>query len=104
MEQNKVIGIVAYITLIGLIVAFILNQTNKDDFATFHIRQSLGIFASGVVISLFSVVPIIGWILAIVGSILVVVMWFFGLISAVNGTMKPVPILGDKFEEWFQSL
>lgn len=104
MEQNKLIGIVAYITLIGLIIAFILNSTNKDPFASFHIRQSLGIFATSIVISLFAVVPFIGWVLAIVASLLILVMWIMGLISAIGGEMKPVPVLGEKFEEWFQAV
>ena len=98
------IGIVSYITLIGLIVAFILNSTNKDPFASFHIRQSLGIFATSILISILAMIPFIGWVLAIVASLLILVMWIMGLISAVGGEMKPVPVLGEKFEEWFQAI
>lgn len=104
MEQNKVIGIVSYITVIGLIVAFILNQNDRDPFPSFHIRQSLGIFITGVGVSFLSIVPLIGWVLAVIGSLLVLVMWLMGLISAIGGEMKPVPVLGDKFEEWFQTI
>ena len=104
MEQNRLIGIVAYITVIGLIVALILNQEKKDPLSSFHIRQALGILISSVGISLLTIVPILGWMLAIVGSLLVLVMWVLGLLSAINGEMKPVPVLGEKFDEWFQNV
>ena len=104
MEQNKLIGIVAYITIIGLIIALILNQEKKDPFASFHIRQSLGIFACSIALSLTAMVPFVGWIVAVVGSILVLVLWVLGLLNAIGGKMTPVPMLGDKFEEWFSSV
>ncbi len=47
MEENKptekTTAIIAYITLIGLIIAFVQNQDKKDEFAKFHIVQSLGL-------------------------------------------------------------
>ena len=104
MEQNKAIGIVAYLTVIGLIIALILNQEKKDPFTSFHIRQSLGLIATGIVLSLIAAVPFIGWIIAIFGSILLFVLWILGIIYAANGEEKPVPVLGAKFEEWFKSI
>lgn len=104
MEQNKLIGIVAYITIIGLVIALILNQEKKDPFAGFHIRQSLGIFVSGIALSLVALVPLIGWILAVVGSLLILVLWVMGLMNAIGGNMTPVPLLGERFEEWFSSV
>jgi hypothetical protein len=32
------------------------------------------------------------------------VLWVIGLMGAINGQEKPVPILGEKFQEWFKSL
>ena len=44
--DKKWIGVVAYITIIGWIVAIIVNNNpeNKTEFGSFHIRQFLGIF------------------------------------------------------------
>lgn len=99
----KVVGIVAYITLIGWIVALIMNNP-KSEFGSFHIRQSLGImllfFASAVVI----VIPFIGWIASILGYLLAFVLWIVGLVGAVQQKTTPVPIIGDKSQEWFQAL
>ena len=41
--SGKTIAIIAYLTLIGLIIAYLLNNSHRDGFANFHIRQSLGL-------------------------------------------------------------
>jgi len=40
------------------------------------------------------VIPILGTIIAVIGSILCFICWILGLIGAVQGTEKPVPLLG----------
>ena len=90
----KVIGIIAYLTLIGWIVALILNSSAKSEFGSFHIRQALGIGLLGL---LLAFIPVIGWILTI---ILVII----GLMSAINGEQKTVPVVGEYFQEWFRGL
>jgi uncharacterized membrane protein len=102
--SDKAIAIIAYITIFGLIIAFILNQDKKDPFGSFHIRQALGIFISGIALSVVAMVPVIGWVAAVIGSLLILVLWIMGLINAINGNMKPVPVLGEKFAEWFKTV
>ena len=41
-KTNSSMHIIAYLTIIGLIIAFISNK-DKDELTTYHIRQSLGI-------------------------------------------------------------
>jgi len=42
--QGKDIALISYLTLIGLLIAFVMNNDKKYEFAKFHIRQSLGMF------------------------------------------------------------
>ncbi len=42
-EDAKKIAIIAYITIIGLIIAYVMNNDKKLPFASYHIRQSLGL-------------------------------------------------------------
>ncbi len=102
--EGKQIGVIAYLTVIGLIAAFIMNMEKNSPFAKFHIRQMLGLFVTGLALGFVSWIPFIGWFLAIVGFFAAIYMWIMGLMSAVNGEMKPLPFLGDKYEEWFQNL
>lgn len=102
--QDKTIAIVAYLTVIGLVVALVMNNDKKDPFSTYHIRQSLGIILTSIALSLINVIPILGWIVSLIGVFVLLYMWIIGLLNAVNGRMKPVPILGEKYEEWFKSI
>ncbi|GJM28450.1 MAG: hypothetical protein DHS20C17_10850 [Cyclobacteriaceae bacterium] len=102
--SDKVIGILAYITIFGLIIAFIMNQEKKDPFGSYHIRQALGIFICSLALSAIAMVPFVGWAVAVIGWLLILVLWVMGLINAISGNMKPVPVLGEKFEEWFKTV
>jgi uncharacterized membrane protein len=103
-NRDKTTGIIAYLTIIGLIAAFVLNKDSKDEFASYHIRQSLGLCLTGVALAVIGLVPFIGWLVSIFGTICLVVLWILGLINALNGLEKPVPILGTKYIEWFKNV
>lgn len=80
---TKATGIVAYITWIGLIIAFCAGDKEG---AKFHLNQALVIFLFG----LLSVVPCLGQIWAI----FILVCWIMGLVAAINEDEKEVPLIG----------
>lgn len=41
--KPKEIAIIAHITIIGWVVALVMNSNNKSSLATFYIRQMLGL-------------------------------------------------------------
>ena len=47
VQEGKMIAIISYITVIGTLIAFIMNQNKHNYFASFHIRQAIGIFLLG---------------------------------------------------------
>lgn len=102
--DEKTIAIIAYLTVIGLVVAFVMNNDKKQAFATYHIRQSLGLVAASLALFIIGMVPILGWIISFFGSLFLLYLWIMGLINAVNYKAKPVPFLGEKFEEWFKTI
>ncbi|MCG2431745.1 DUF4870 domain-containing protein [Aequorivita xiaoshiensis] len=104
IEEGKTIAIIAYITIFGLLIAFLMNNDKKNSFASYHLRQSLGLGLTGIVLSIINIVPILGWIVSFLGSIFLIVLWVIGLMGALNGSEKPVPFLGKKYQEWFKSL
>ena len=55
--DGKTTAIIAHITLIGWIIAIIINSNEKNEFASFYIRQLLGLFLAGLVLAW---IPIIG--------------------------------------------
>lgn len=100
----KTLAIIAYLTVIGLIVAFVLNNDKKDEFTSFHIKQSLGLIIISLGLFVIGMVPVLGWILSFLGSIFLLYLWIIGLINAINHKAKPVPILGDQFKKWFADI
>jgi len=102
--EGKTIAIIAYITIIGLIIAFVMNNEKKNEFASYHIKQSLGLSLTGLALSMIGIIPILGWIISILGSFVLLVMWIVSLINAINEKEKPAPILGEKYIEWFKNI
>jgi len=96
-DQSKLVAILSYITLIGWIIALILNMQKKTELGSFHIRQALLLMIAGIILTW---IPIIGWILAIV----VFIFWIMGLVYAIQGQMKEVPLIGSYAQKWFKGL
>lgn len=100
--SGKAKAILAHITLIGWIIALILNMQNRDSFASYYIRQYLGImlcaFAGNILfMSLHSG-------LAMVWGIVVLVAWLISLVGACTDKKTELPYLGRYFQEWFKGL
>ena len=95
--DGKVKAIVAHITLIGWIIALVLNSNEKDEFAGFYIRQTLGLMLFGIAISIIPIINIIGWLV-------VFVLWLISLIGAIQGEKKETPYIGKYFQEWFKGI
>lgn len=102
--EGKNIALIAYITIIGLIVAYVMNKDKEDAFAAYHIKQSLGLAVTGLALGLIGMIPILGWIINILGIFVLLYMWIIGLMNAINGKESPVPFLGEKFKTWFKNI
>lgn len=102
--EGKTIAIIAYLTIIGLIIAFVMNNEKQNPFAKYHIKQSLGLALTGLALGIIGLIPILGWIINILGFIALMILWIMALINAINGEEKPVPLLGSKYEEWLKNL
>ena len=103
IEQGKTAAITSYILIIGVFIAMSMNSENKSSFASFHIRQALGLsitfISLGLIISNFD-----SGMLSISMWIFVSVLWGYGIFSAINGETKPLPLLGDFFQKAFKSI
>lgn len=100
----KTIAIIAYLTLIGFIIALVINNGDKKPFASFHIRQMLGLAACGLGMYVLIFIPVIGWILYPIVALFLFVLWIIGFLGAINGKETLVPVLGERFQEWFKGV
>ena len=44
IEEGKTLGLVAYLTLFGTLIAFFMNKDKRNPFTSFHVRQALEFF------------------------------------------------------------
>lgn len=90
-NPNTGLAIVAYI----LFFVPLLTEFRDDPFVKFHVKQGLVLFLAAVGVGIFSMVPIIGWLLALPLNLALLVLWIIGIINAVNGEKKPLPLIGQ---------
>ena len=88
--DKKVTGIVAYITIIGWLIAFLAGDKEG---AKFHLNQALVLCLVQLVLTVLGKIPFIGWIAGIL-SIVVFVFQIMGLVYACQGQDKEVPLVG----------
>jgi uncharacterized membrane protein len=100
IEEGKPAAITSYILIIGVMIAISMNSENRNPFASFHIRQALGLtitfLSLGLIVSNFDSLMISAtmWIF-------VSVLWTYGIFTAIKGDMKPLPLLGNLFQKTF---
>lgn len=100
--DDKTKSIVAHITLIGWIIALVMNQSDKGENTSFYIRQTLGIWLVAVAGSVLGM--LIANIIGTISFILVLVLWILSLVGSLSGEQKPVPVVGEMFQQWFKGV
>ena len=90
--MNKMVtSIFAYIGVVFWLIAYIAGDKEG---AKFHLNQGLILAIAGVVASILSYIPVI-WILGSIISVVCLVFAILGIISAVKGEEKPLPVIGN---------
>ena len=102
-DNGKTVAIISYITLIGWIIALVMHNGNKTKLGGFHIRQTLGLmilyFANYIIFMVLTI-----WLLYMILGIAILVLWVIGLVGAIQGEEKEVPLLGAQFQTWFKGV
>jgi uncharacterized membrane protein len=103
INKGKTLAFVSYLTLIGTLIAFFMNQDVKNSFTSFHVRQALGLWllqmATGYIVGGFD-----SWMISGPYWIFFGVLFIFGIMGALTGKLNSVPFLGDFFQKLFKSI
>ncbi|MCH3884855.1 DUF4870 domain-containing protein [Tenacibaculum aquimarinum] len=103
VEEGKTNAIISYITIIGTIVALVLNNGKKNAFASFHIRQMIGLNILSLINSLI-LARFLGPFITGGISIILLVLWVIGFMGVLKGEEKLVPVVGAQFQDWFKGI
>jgi len=96
-------AILAYITFIGLIIAYVLNKDKQDKFVSYHIKNMFGL----VILLFISQILQTNDSFLYLGEIVWVItffLWVYSLLMAIINRKTGIPILTDLFQKWFSFL
>jgi uncharacterized membrane protein len=99
IESGKTMAILAYIFFV---IPLIVEDARKNKFAMFHTEQAIVV----------AILYIIGFVLGTIGSMVCIgaifylidlfafVLWIIGLINAIQGQVKILPVVGQYGEKF----
>lgn len=109
-------GLIAYLTLIGFVIALVLNNDKTGEtksFGAFHLRQSLGLMITGIALMIamtilstimmsisFSLLSIVSIIYPI-SYISILGLLIMGIINAAQGKKQELPVIGGFISKTF---
>jgi len=108
--DKKTLSIVAYVTIIGWIIAFVVhkNNTDKHSLVRYHLEQALGIFIFALLLNvgiaiITTIMPFLGFALSFL-HLLPLALLIHGIINAAAEAQKPVWLIGPLFVGKFNFL
>ena len=95
VQDNKTMAILAYILFL---IPLLTGAHEKSPFVKYHTNQGLALFIFDVVFCvlffILMLIPFIGWILTGILALVWISLFVSGVLNALNGVMKPLPIIG----------
>jgi uncharacterized membrane protein len=114
-DNGKTAGIISYFTIIGWLIAyFAFHQNNKTSLGSYQLRQTLLLHIVFMIVR-YGLAFILGAVLVTTGvfslyyllwivNLVFFVVWIIGLIGAINGEEKPIPIIGPMGQKMFPNI
>lgn len=100
-SDAKICALLAYL-VIGIIWFFVDEKMRVNEFAKYHVKQALVLVIASLAGHLvLGLIPILGWVILPIFSLGILALGVIGIINAVNGEKKELPIIGqfaDKFK------
>ncbi|MFD2823666.1 hypothetical protein ACFS5M_08300 [Lacinutrix iliipiscaria] len=103
IQEGKTLAIIGYITIIGAIIAFFLNNDKKNEFAAFHIRQGFGLCLAYMIFG-FVTASFDSWLISTSFWVFFGILFIYGIASAISGKTQEVPLFGAFFQKIFANI
>ena len=101
-QENKAMAVIVYIPFL-FIIPLLSGDHKESRFLKFHTNQgaalTIAFIAAFILLTFISlVIPIVGMIITALLGPVIGIGWFvlcvFGIVNALNGTLKPLPLIG----------
>lgn len=91
IAENKVLCVLCYF---GILLLIPLLVKKDSAFVRFHSNQGLVLMLFNIIVSILAAIPLVGWVVSIVGAVAGLVFWIMGLVNVLNGRAKTLPLIG----------
>jgi len=96
IQEGKIYAVLAYLWILCFI-PLLFKKDNK--FALFHAKQGLVLFICSIALCLFRIIPLLGWVISIIGSIICGILGLVGIVQALMGNYWKMPVVNDYAEK-----
>ncbi len=108
IEEGRSIAILSYALLLAMVPYFVLPLIwRNNEFTLYHAKQCHAIWIALLVLMVIAA-PLmfvcVGIIIAAVAVIGALVLCILGIMNAVKGQAKPLPVVGKWGEEWLKGV
>jgi fumarate reductase subunit D len=91
LNEDRLIAAIGYLGIL-CVIPLLLKKDSK--FAQHHGKQGLVLLISWLVLWIGNIIPILGQLVWMVGTILILILIILGMINALNGRFWEMPVLG----------
>ena len=99
-DTGKILAAIGYLVGIVALIAILIEPYKNEKFVRHHAIQALAIWVGWILISVVSAIPVIGWIVAAVGWIALLVFSIMGLIKAFQGEYWEMPVVYNLVKQY----
>lgn len=92
LDDDRLIAAIGYV---GILCVIPLALKRDSKFAQHHGKQGLVLLIAWMILWVCNVIPILGQIVWMLGSILLLILLILGVVNALNGKMWEMPVLGQ---------
>lgn len=96
IREGKFFAVISYISFL-CILTLVLKKNNN--FALYHAKQGLVLFVMEVVAFILSIIPLLGWLIGIVGYALFLLISLWGIMQAALGIYCKLPVITEISEK-----
>ncbi len=92
IADNKLFAVLAYIGLMGMIVALLVNNS---PFARFHAKNGAMLEVATIISLAIMIIPFVGWVVSPIVNVILLIIRVIGFINTLKGKAKELPIVSD---------
>jgi uncharacterized membrane protein len=92
IEEGKFFAVISYISFL-CIVSLLLKKDNK--FALYHAKQGLVLFVLEVACFILSIIPLLGWVMKVLGGTILALCSLWGILQALSGKDNRIPVISE---------